>query len=115
MARLPVDTAEGHSGKVAEDGEHMQADSHSQQQPAQLTRQDAAKFLTERGFPIAASTLAKKAVMGGGPPYRIWNSRATYSVDDLVAWADKSRGALVSHTAQRHPQSARLDGRAKRQ
>jgi len=60
--------------------------------PSWLNRQDAARFLTQRGLPIAATTLAKKAVEGSGPPYAVWNRRALYSVDDLLKWAEAHLG-----------------------
>jgi len=66
-----------------------------------LTRAKAAGFLTDHGFPIAAATLAKKAVTGGGPPYRIWNGRATYDVEQLLAWANNSLGPTIANTSQR--------------
>jgi hypothetical protein len=83
--------------------------------PVFLTRPEAANFLSQRGLRIAATTLAKKAVTGGGPPYRIWNGRAIYGIDGLEAWANEARGTLVSHTAQRNLHSARLDARGDRQ
>jgi hypothetical protein len=55
-----------------------------------LSRSASAQFLTENGLPIAATTLAKKAVQGSGPPYQVWNGRATYDVDDLMKWAAQS-------------------------
>ena len=61
--------------------------------PSRLNRQDAARFLTRMGLPIAATTLAKKAVDGSGPPYAVWNCRALYSVDDLLEWAEAQLGA----------------------
>ncbi len=67
----------------------------------QLSRADAARFLTEKGLPIAATTLAKKAVQGSGPPYRIWNGRATYTVDDLMKWVEDRLGPNLMSTAQR--------------
>jgi hypothetical protein len=67
----------------------------------QLSRADAARFLTEKGLPIAATTLAKKAVQGSGPPYRVWNGRATYSVDDLLKWVEAQLGPKLMSTAQR--------------
>jgi hypothetical protein len=67
----------------------------------QLSRADAARFLTEKGLPIAATTLAKKAVQGSGPPYRVWNGRATYSVDDLLKWVEAQLGPKLMSTAER--------------
>jgi len=66
-----------------------------------VNRREAAQFLTDRGFPIAAATLAKKAVTGGGPPYRLWNGRATYDVEHLLAWANDSLSPAFTNTSQR--------------
>lgn len=66
-----------------------------------VNRREAAQFLTDRGFPIAAATLAKKAVTGGGPPYQLWNGRATYDVEHLLAWAYDSLGPAIANTSQR--------------
>ena len=53
-----------------------------------LLRPEAAKFLTERGFPTAKNTLQKMATTGGGPVYRIWGNRALYTGGDLLNWAE---------------------------
>jgi hypothetical protein len=53
-----------------------------------LTRRAAANFLTERGYPIAPQTLAKYAVVGGGPPFRKFGNRPLYAEADLIAWAE---------------------------
>jgi hypothetical protein len=66
-----------------------------------LTRSDAAKFLTDLGLPIAPNTLAKKAVDGSGPPYQVWNGRATYDTQDLLEWASSRLGPKLSSTADR--------------
>lgn len=66
-----------------------------------FSRTDAAQFLSEHGLPIAGTTLAKKAVQGSGPPYRVWNSRATYDRDDLLAWAETQLGPKLQSTAER--------------
>jgi hypothetical protein len=66
-----------------------------------LTRSDAAKFLGENGLPIAPNTLAKKAVDGSGPPYQVWNGRATYDTQDLLEWASSRLGPKLRHTADR--------------
>jgi hypothetical protein len=66
-----------------------------------LSRTDAARFLTEKGLPIAATTLAKKAEEGSGPPYQVWNGRAAYDTDDLLNWAQARLGPKVNNTAQR--------------
>jgi hypothetical protein len=67
-----------------------------------LSRIEAARLLTEAGFPISPATLAKKAVIGGGPPYRIWNRRAMYEAGRLTEWANDQLGPELMNTAQRH-------------
>jgi hypothetical protein len=66
-----------------------------------LTRNDAAKFLTDLGLPIAPTTLAKKAVDGSGPPYQLWNGQATYDDQDLLTWATSRLGPKLRSTAER--------------
>jgi hypothetical protein len=51
-----------------------------------LTRKATAVALTGKGYPVAAGTLATKAVRGGGPPYRKFGSRVLYR------WATRSIG-----------------------
>jgi hypothetical protein len=70
-----------------------------------VNRTGASTFLGENGLPIAPNTLAKKAVDGSGPPYQIWNGRATYDSDDLVAWAQKQLGPKLHNTAERSERS----------
>lgn len=67
-----------------------------------VSRVEAARLLTEAGFPISPATLAKKAVTGGGPPYRVWNRRAMYEAPRLMAWANDQLGPELLNTAQRH-------------
>lgn len=67
-----------------------------------ISRVEAARMLTDAGFPISPATLAKQAVTGGGPPYRIWNRRAVYETDCLINWANQQLGPELANTAQRH-------------
>jgi hypothetical protein len=58
--------------------------------PARLTRQQAALYLTERGYPISQRYLEKLCVPSGGhgPRVDLWfGGRALYTPDDLLAWA----------------------------
>ena len=52
-----------------------------------LTRLEAAEFLTVAGFPIARTTLAKLASIGGGPRFKKFGSRPIYWPKDLLQWA----------------------------
>jgi hypothetical protein len=65
-----------------------------------LERRDAAKFLTEHGFRVAAATLAKLAVLGGGPPYEKFGRRPLYRANQLLAWAH-SRTTRLRSTSER--------------
>lgn len=52
-----------------------------------LRRKDASRYLKETwGVDRAPSTLAKLAVIGGGPPFRHDARVPLYSVGDLDAW-----------------------------
>ena len=53
-----------------------------------LNRVEAARFLQERGFPVAARTLATMVSRGNGPTYRRFGQRAIYDPKDLLAWAE---------------------------
>jgi hypothetical protein len=53
-----------------------------------LTRAEAASFLQNHGFPVAAKTLATLVSRGGGPTYRRFGQRALYRTEDLLAWAE---------------------------
>jgi hypothetical protein len=52
-----------------------------------LNRAEAAEFLTELGYKTAKATLAKRAVVGGGPPFVSWGRQPLYRPSDLLAWA----------------------------
>jgi hypothetical protein len=52
-----------------------------------LSRTEASEYLQDLGLAVAPSTLAKLAVIGGGPPYVKFMSRARYEPRDLHEWA----------------------------
>lgn len=53
-----------------------------------LRRVAAAEYLREQyGIPCAKQTLAKYAVVGGGPVYRLAGRFPVYAMEDLDAWA----------------------------
>ena len=58
-------------------------------------RREAAQFLTELGLPTAAATLAKYAVIGGGPQFQKWGRLPVYTEPSLRAWADHRLGKKV--------------------
>lgn len=65
-----------------------------------LTRREAAAYLTERGFRIAATTLGKLAVVGNSPKYRRWGRLALYATADLDTWSEARLGNARSNTSQ---------------
>jgi hypothetical protein len=67
---------------------------------ALLGRADAAKALTEAGFPVSAATLATKATRGGGPPYRLFGRRPLYRWGDALEWARGRLSEPVSNTSE---------------
>jgi hypothetical protein len=68
-----------------------------------LRRKQAALLLREiLGVPVSPQTLAKLAVNGGGPPYRLWSGRyPLYDPDDLKAWAQSRLGPKQRSTSDR--------------
>ena len=65
-----------------------------------LRRKEAARYLTDlRGLPIAAQTLAKLAVVGGGPAFRKFGRFPIYDIADLDGWADAKLGRLQHSTS----------------
>ena len=54
-----------------------------------LNRIEAAAFLTKRGYKTAPATLAKRAVTGGGPPFRSWGRKPLYDPEALLSWAQE--------------------------
>lgn len=53
-----------------------------------LDRKAAAEWLSARGLPFRASTLAKMMTVGGGPRATKWGRRVVYAEADLEAWVD---------------------------
>ena len=65
-----------------------------------LRRSQAAQYVVDNfGFPLAAKTLAKMAVTGGGPPFRRAGRFPLYDPIDLDEWAEKKIGPLQSSTS----------------
>ena len=54
---------------------------------SRLRRNDAAKALTDAGYPIAPSTLATLASRGNGPPYSMFHRVFMYEWGALLTWA----------------------------
>jgi hypothetical protein len=70
--------------------------------PHFLRRADAARYIREAyGIPCVATTLAKYACTGGGPPFRKAGKFPIYSREDLDAWANQRLGKLMRSTSER--------------
>jgi len=66
-----------------------------------LRRSEAAKHVTETsGMPLSPKTLAKYAVVGGGPPFRKVGRIPLYDPPDLDAWVCSKLTHLVSSTSE---------------
>jgi hypothetical protein len=67
-----------------------------------LRRSEAAAFLTQQGFPVAPTTLAKYASIGGGPIFESFGRIPLYRPDDLLSWArSRSSGPRASTSVHR--------------
>ena len=64
-----------------------------------LTREQAARALSDAGYPTATSTLTTKACRGGGPVYRLFGVRALYRWADLLEWAESKTSAPRRNTS----------------
>lgn len=51
-----------------------------------LRRKAAAEYLRDHGIPIASTTLAKLACIGGGPKFHSYNRIPLYRCSDLDVW-----------------------------
>ncbi len=66
-----------------------------------LRRYEASNYLLEtHGIRRAVGTLAKLAVVGGGPRFRVAGRTPLYAPDDLDAWADSILSPLVRSTSE---------------
>lgn len=66
-----------------------------------LRRIEAARHIREKwGYPCSPKTLAKYAVIGGGPPFRKAGRYPLYDTRDLDAWmTDKLSDPIPSTSA----------------
>jgi hypothetical protein len=65
-----------------------------------LTRREAANFLTERGYAVASTTLAKYSVIGGGPAYEKFGRKPLYTETGLLAWVASKTSAPQRHSSE---------------
>jgi hypothetical protein len=73
-----------------------------------LTRKATAAALIQKGYPVAAGTLATKAVRGGGPPYRRFGPRVLYRWGDALQWAQSRLSVPMRSTSEADAASAPL-------
>ena len=71
-----------------------------------LRRREAARHLSERGFPRTEKTLAKLACTGGGPVFRLFGRIPLYTPEDLDSWAESKLGKPYRSTSQYYEESA---------
>jgi hypothetical protein len=65
-----------------------------------LRRREAAWYVRAKwGVPLSNRTLAKLAVIGGGPPYRKAGRFALYELRDLDTWATAKIGPKQRSTS----------------
>lgn len=66
-----------------------------------LDQRTASQFLRSVcGVTIAAKTLQKRRVIGGGPPFRKVIGRVVYERAPLKAWGEAQRSAPVTSTSE---------------
>ncbi|WP_029042579.1 hypothetical protein [Cucumibacter marinus] len=67
-----------------------------------LRRKEVPAYLLEKyGVQVSASTLAKKATLGGGPAIEYFGRIPLYSTDALDQWVAENLGGRVHSTAER--------------
>ena len=65
-----------------------------------MTTKEAARFLSERrGIPVAARTLCKLRVVGGGPEFRKFGRLVVYASDALLNWAERRMSCPMRSTS----------------
>jgi hypothetical protein len=65
-----------------------------------LRRAEAAEHIKQKwGYPCSPRTLAKYAVIGGGPPFRKAGRYPLYHPDDLDGWISGKLSDRVTSTA----------------
>ena len=66
-----------------------------------LRRSDAARYVVETwGLPLSPKTLAKLAVVGGGPRFRKASRFPMYEVTSLDDWVRSKLSPAVSSTSE---------------
>lgn len=65
-----------------------------------MTRTEAARYITDHWFPCSPRTLAKLAYVGGGPAFRKAGRVPLYSVSACNEYGQSKIGPLVHSTAE---------------
>jgi hypothetical protein len=65
-----------------------------------MTRAETAQYITDHWFTCSPKTLAKLAVVGGGPAFRKAGRVPLYSEASTDAWAESKIGPLVHSTTE---------------
>jgi hypothetical protein len=65
-----------------------------------MTRVEAAKYITDHWFPCSPKTLAKLAVIGGGPAFRKAGRVPLYSTSACDDYGKSKIGPIVHSTAE---------------
>jgi hypothetical protein len=65
-----------------------------------MTRVETAQYISDHFFPCSPRTLAKLAVIGGGPPFRKAGRVPLYGEASTDAWAESKIGPLVHSTTE---------------
>jgi hypothetical protein len=77
-------------------------DVSSRQWPLRMRRRDASEYLaTEHGVRLSTNTLAKLAVVGGGPRFRLDGRFPLYERPELDSFAAARLGPLRASTSDR--------------
>jgi hypothetical protein len=67
---------------------------------ALLRRKDAAKALTDHGFPTSEATLATKATRGGDPPFQKFGRIPLYKWETTLDWARSRLSEPIHSTSE---------------
>ena len=66
-----------------------------------LTRNEAAKYISSKGIPLSAKTLAKYATVGGSPEFRKFGTqRVVYELNALDQWIEQKLSSPIKHTSE---------------
>jgi len=75
-----------------------------------LRRAEAAQHIYDKwGYPCSPRTLAKYAVIGGGPPFRKAGRYPLYHPDDLDGWVGGKLSNLVTSTSELIKKTERIE------